>query len=195
MMALLLSTACAAEIGVGVGFGMSVDDPFTAERGLTASAVVAPLPGAPWAAVGLGAGLYPDLGDGDLGPLGQNIVETWKVSPSLSPVRHQVQATLQLTSARQAIGRWDTRVGVHGGIALMHTVDDLDLFQVDPEDVPEGTISQWHPAPLYGLHADLRTRGVGLRTRLERARWQEQIDDLELEHGPWWLGLDLILWR
>lgn len=192
---LLLSTAFAAEIGVGAGLAMSVDDPFTAERGLTASVVVAPVPGAPWAAVGMGAGLYPDLGDASLRPLMGEFLETWKLTPNLSPVRDQLQATLQLTPARQTVGRWETRLGVHGGVALMHTVDDLDANTLDPADVPAGTISQWHPAPLYGLHADLRSRGFGLRTRLERATWEEQFGDWEERRGPWWLGLDVLLWR
>lgn len=197
MIALLLGTAFAADFGVGPRLAGALDDPFTVELGVGASAVLTPLPArAPWLSLGLGGMLYPELNGGLERPLTLNIKQDpLNISADTSPVAHQLWLTAQLDTAPLSLGRWESRVGVHGGPALFHTLDDLESLGRDPSEAPAGTVDQWHLAPLLGAHADLIHGRVNARLSLDRARWTEQFLDLEERRGPWWLGMELLLWR
>lgn len=194
-MLFLLGAAFAADFAVGPRLASSFGDPLQVDLGLGASAVIVPAPVlAPWAAVGVSGLFQPDLGGVTDPALSRNMEDLLAVTPDRSPVRHQGQLTVQLTPARTTVGAWESRLGVHGGLGLFHTQDDLDALGIDADDPLADSADQWHAAPLLGLHADLARGSAGARLTLDRARWTEQILDQDEARGPWWLGVEILRW-
>jgi len=195
MILLFLTTAMAASFGVGPSYQQTINDPFVVARGVGATLAVQPLSRAPWLGLSLSGYLDPDLGHASWSELTRKLVDDMQVAPDLSPIRQHGELRLELTPFRQDLGAWKASAGGQVGLGLFHTEDDLELIGVTPSEAPAGTVSEWHPAPVYGLQAGIQRGSWQGRLLLERAPYEEHVLDVSERRGNWWAGTEVVLWR
>lgn len=191
-LSLVLGVAMAAEIGVGPRVSVTLDDPFLTQVGLGVAGSLS-LDRAPWLGMSGGAMLFPELEAG-YRCLCQSASELAAVTADLSPMQRQGWLSLELSTPALGLGAWETRVGLHGGVAGTATKDALDRLGVSEDEAPEGTVEQLHLSPLYGLHAELRRGRLGARVDLDRTRWTEQFLTLEERRDPLTLSASFQSW-
>ena len=74
------------------------------------------------------------------------------------------------------------RTGLHAGVGVVFTRDDLQALQAENDPTALQTQEQRHPTAISGLHAEVRTDYVvGLRVKYENVRYIEVVNSTTLE--------------
>lgn len=186
------------QLGLTLGGESVLNDPFVNRGGPRLGVELAPVP---WARLTTAFTWFPVLGDGgetglDWSALGKQRLPENGVSPDISNVDWTGQVALGVRLYAYEAGRWTFGVGLQAGAAAVHSVDDADSLQVDPDD-PAFAASdrQVHLGPVYGAYWEARVEHVGVRVRLERVAYIETINGSVLEmKDPLVLGGECTTW-
>jgi hypothetical protein len=190
-MLLLIQAALGAEVVNSAGAELTINDPFTLTYGMRLGAEVEVLP---WIAVGVLGGMYPSLGDANLTPLTNQLYSQLQVSPDTTTLRWRAVAEARLTPLSVTAHGWTRRVSAHVGLGVIHTIDDDNVYGDDPQFL--STQEQTHPMTSMGLSGELQRQRLGVRLRIERSAYVEEImgtTDYDRRHG--WVGVEMTVRR
>jgi len=165
-----------------LGYEAAWNDVFVARRGLRAGIGLGV---GPWLSTELSGAVYPVLGRADLTALTRGLIDDLHISPDISRI---------LWAGRAGVHLWplhdeSARLGLGGGVAAFRTRDDLDSLHVGVADeVPH--VDQVHPGWFVDLRAEAWRGPVGLRVRLERSHFVEQVMDNDERKTHYWVGVE-----
>lgn len=194
MIALWTSLAFASPQGHAyLGYDYTSNDPFVRRRGLHVGGGVA-VNGV--VSFDLSFHGYPDLGEADWTPLTRQLVNEMRISPDISKIVRRTDMVVRVAPLSR---RWEwveVRTGLHGGVGLVYTVDDLEALQAQDDPQAMSTESQRHPSAIMGVHAEVRTDYVvGLRVKLESLRYTEVVNGTTLEtKNNRMVGMEVTTW-
>lgn len=195
----LIASALALDVGVSAGFDRGAD-PMVVRVGPRVGVDVRV---APWFEAGAAFAYYPIRGQGgesdpDWTGLAKQLLLQNNVSPSISKMDRQVHAVARLHAPANLGGGWTTRAGVHAGVALVHTIDDLVALQACDNSGcdPAAAASQVedHVGWVAGLHGDVGTERFAVRLRVEQVRYTETIAGVPQETAPVFTGAEGVVW-
>lgn len=185
-------SAARATFALGLGPEVSLNDPYQVDRGLRLSPSYAPLP---WLAVDLTGVLYMPPSD-PLAHLSDRLIGSVGVSPDFSQRWFRAQLSARAMPLSAEVGAWSIAAGGLVGVGVVHTVDDNEALSVDETDPAfAATARQWHPAPAFGLSAEVFRGSLGATARLERVSYIEQVSSsVEERKNPLLTSVEL-QWR
>lgn len=186
-MLLLIQTALAADIVGAVGTELVFNDPFVTTYGLRLGAE---LEARPWLALGLSGGVHPTIGDSTIRRLTSQLVSDLSVIPDTTDIQWRAMTEVRLTPLEVTSGGWTHRLSGHVGIGGIRTVDDDHGFSDDPEFLR--TQTQLHPLTAFGLSGELQRDRLGVRLRIERTAYVEEISgSTESSRNNAWVGAEM----
>lgn len=195
MMALSLMAAALAApaLSVSAGLETTINDPYLSRQGLRAGVGAAPWP---WLEVGLMGAVHPLATERSSSLRTTEVLGALGVTPGVSPVRARAALTLDLPVLRTEVGTSAVSLGPAIQAGAIYSVDDADALGVHTDDEAySATARQWHLAPGYGLVAEASGAQLGLRLRLERTPYVEEVQTtLQMDRRLWWAGAELT-WR
>lgn len=143
------------------------------------------------AALQVGIGYSPDLGQGDWKPITKQIVNNNRVAPDISKIQFYTDLTVQFAPIYGKVaapGNTIINFDIFGlfGTGLVNTVDDLESLQVNETDprfaVAQRTQVQWHPTLNYGAGARVVFgKSIALRIEGRGMSFVEVIEGTQLE--------------
>lgn len=188
MWTLLLASALAVEVDLGVGAELLANEPFLNPVGARGAVTLRPLP---WLGAGLSLAGYPvRIPTAQLDRLA-----TLGLVPDVAPVRATGSVTAQARFARLDGERLHGSLDLVVGVAGVWSVDDCEAILAADDPVCLATQSQVHPAGVVGLAAGAGRGRWGARLRVEAWRYTEVVNGVVDESKrPVWAGVDLV-WR
>ena len=178
---LIASQAQAGQFVLGIGNGVTVNDPF--QKSYIAPEVTAEYRVTPFLGITAMAAYRANLNEGNYTRLSTQLLEEFKISPDFSTVQAEGRLGFNFLPAKVALGdQAISRFGVQFGIGTVHTVDDLEAIQCPDDPQCVATEKQWHLTTYYGLSGEVIWNDrYGLRFRLDRVRHIETIYSTTLE--------------
>lgn len=178
---LMCQPAEAVEVLASMGIDQTVNDPYLRHRAYRVGVDLAPIPAL---ALTTSFSLSPEA---PYTPLTQYL-ETKDAAPHVSRTPWRGTAALEWIPVRY--GR--STLGLYGGLAVLHTVDDLELINSEGDPSYEPTKKQVHTGTVIGAQSEARWGAAGLRVRLEQWAYMETIGGAWRPRRPLAVGLDLI---
>ncbi len=179
-------------VALSVGANAVVNDPFQTITSFSAGVEYQPRP---TLSFGFEADYTPNLGQANWKLLTQTLVEDLRVTPDISRPTARVALTTRVWPIA-ARGPWvQTRVGFHGGIGAVRTVDDLEALG---DDSPTATATQvqWHSMGVAGIVGEAKLGDwVAIRVHLDRFSYIETVNSSTLEmKSTTAFGSEVTLW-
>jgi len=166
---------------VGIGNGVSVNDPFM--KSFLSPELSVEYRFTRYFGVTALAAWRPSLGDADFNALTTSLQQDWKISPDLSRVDMDGRLGIKFLPAHAPIGEHAVgSVGVQFGLGTIHSEDQLSVMFCEGEPVCQATEKQWHMTAFYGISGEvLWKERYGLRLRMDRVRHIETVMSTVLE--------------
>lgn len=187
MWSILIASAAAFEVDVGLGTELVANEPFLNPIGMRGSVTLRPLP---WLGAGLSLAGYPLRVE----TTRLDVVAGFGIMPDVAPIAGTGSFVGTVRFARGPIGTFDGAIDLVVGIGGVYTIDDCVALQMANESVCINTQHQLHAASVIGLNAMVGQGRWGVRLRGERWAYTETVvGTVEESKLPVWLGADLVV--
>jgi hypothetical protein len=187
MLHLVIASAQAFEVDVGLGSELVANEPFLNPVGMRGSVTLRPLP---WLGAGLSLAGYPLR----VQTTRHDVIAGFGIVPDVAPIVGTGSFVGTVRFARGPIGTFDGAIDLVVGVGGVYSVDDCVALQMESAPVCLGTQRQLHPASIIGLNALIGQGQWGVRLRGERWAYTETVaGSVEQSKDPVWLGVDLVV--
>lgn len=185
-MLIFITAVMAADVQLGFGPEMTLNDPFLGSAGVRLDATVRPLS---WFGVGLSATALPV----QTGQPALTVMESYDIVPDIVYPWGRAAAMGQLRVAHARFGAWETDVHLGLGVGGVYTVDACGTYIADGPKCHK-TQKEVHPTSVVGLAGSVGRDRWAIVVRMERTAYTETVLDTYKERKRHlWAGAALRL--